>query len=492
MKNVLLIVVTILYIGNLFAQSLWSTDSRFIYDKAMREGKALECPEVIEAEEVLQETVKGKFDIDALRALAYINQKEMKALNEVAIALLLLERVQANDAQRFRSGLIAFREDYPKSRCLPYLTQLNQLLMQCPKCKGWCIKRVKCNRCKNTQLCPTCKGDGNIVNRGMKRTRRVPIYNTTTRSTTSSPSRKRKLGSHSTSYYRNGYTEVVESNETERKCPTCQGTGTCLTCKDSRVQSSCSECKNTGYVPDKNKLPNVFTKVAEIGIKAISEVDSEARKQWSDTQATTKELINIRTKFDREEVITALQKMLVDYPSCVQRESCGQLLKFFVLQKEEESKQKAEANKLSAAQEQEVALVRKELNNAINVKALADRLEVLQGIERRHPRAKNRSEIEVAISICTLELEQQEESLRNAINLISMEEDPAVGIRRCDELAATIDPNSRLMTSLQDTRKQFVERQKKDTRLKYGIYAIIGAIVLVVIYCIISIFAPRR
>ncbi len=492
MKKYLFLALATVCCGLLGAQSLWDSDSLFIFDKAMRDFKALKCPEVIEAEEILQDAAKGDLDLEALQGIAYADEEDIKTLNEYATALLLLERVQANDAAAYRSGLAAFRTDFPKGRCLSTLTQMDQLLTRCPKCKGQCIKRVNCNRCKNTQLCATCKGEGHVVTQGMKRTRRVPAYYRTENTSSDSPRRIRKTGSHRTSFYRKSYEEVVESNDTERKCPTCSGTGKCLTCQNKRKRSDCSTCKNTGFVPNTKTLPKVFEKVATEGIKANAGKAPEARKRWSESQAMTKAMEQLRTIYNRDEAIQTLQKMLADYPASVQHASCDQLLKFFILQKENEAKQERAAEKQTALEAQEVALVRKALNEAMQVTSLTDRLEVLRGIARRHPKAKNRTEIETAVSICTLELEQAEEELRAAINLISMEEDPKIGMRRCDELAKKIDPTSRLMESLQDTRKQFAEEDKKATRWRYGIYAVIGAIILIVIYCIISVFAPRR
>lgn len=411
--------------------------------------------------------------------MATTTDNTLKPLREHALALLLLADIQANEPTDFRANHAAFTERFPSSAYLPLLSAPLALMRTCPRCQGRSARKANCAACKNTGLCALCTGTGKRKLLGMRRTRRVPLYDIEDDPQqrtydSSGRSRYRRTGTHSTRNYR-GTTLIVENDDRDIACHRCRGTGQCLTCAEARRGVRCDDCRNTGAVPDRIKLSKALAGIAQRGRKAAQALSPAERRQWEQTRRLHESLPSLRLHHTSEAILANLRTLLTASPEGIQRAACERLAAHLA-----DTQRKAEAERQSVKADTEK--LTQALADAAAEKGHYRRRERLMRLRPLYPKASNRAELEAALTLCKDNIEREEHAIRNALRLLETVENPRLGLQQADALLREMAPISPLIGTVQSVRADLIERQRKADRNRHIAYAVIGLVILLLIY----------
>ena len=474
---------------------VWSYKTETVFSDLLSVGKYAEEPWSKHAKDVLTEAMNKPLGNRDLEMLADNVDSRYKSVQECLEALMLLSFIHANDAAGFRREHEFFKDEFPKSSYEVYLVP-SKLLRQCPTCKGRSAQTVNCKACKNTQMCSLCNGKGVRVLRGMRHTRRRPVYYSDPHyyergsSQVDNNGYYRRTGSHTTrNYGRSTVVEEVTSGDEERTCPKCRGTGKCTVCMNARKKSECPTCHSFGVVPDASRIEFAKKAMIKKGIEELSKQSEGGDSAYYQTRDARLKLVNLNQIEDVDTVIASLTKVLADYPKCEQKTVIERLIRELrnVKELQEQFRKRAEAKaKVIKADTDALAA---EIDAAKAIEGIYMRNEALDRLVTMYPKATNRDTLDMERKICRDEIERTEERLRNALKLIETVENPEVGLRRVEAMLKTIDPVSPVVGAIQAMREHFIEQQKKQTKKRYIIIAVASVVTLLIVYFLFDILS---
>ena len=240
--------------------------------------------------------------------------------------------------------------------------------------------------------------------------------------------------------------------------------------------------QNQGVIPNTAKLSPAFSKLAEKGREVTKTTFPQERIVWEQTQAAQQAIHVLRSLNAFSELHDALQKLISQYPKCTQRVACERLLRVVnnTQRIHEEAQRKAEIERrLIEADSQKLATA---LAEARAETGNYRRKEMLLRLRSLYPKATNHAELEAALTLCEANIEREESAVRNALKLLETVENPKLGIIQADKILREMDPISPLVGSVQSVRADFIERQQKSDRNRHILYAVIGVVILLLVY----------
>lgn len=453
----------------------WSQDALSHYEAAEHARETLSPPETIQAERLFRAAQHESVERTYWERLACWDRKGVSAIRECAYGFLVLSAIQVNDPGLYRSSMEDLLKAFPESRYAAEFSDPSAFMKICPHCHGRCNQTVNCTDCNNTRRCALCGGKGKRLLRGMRRTRRVNAYDAPSRYTYNEGDSlsKPRLGSHRTNFSPGG--EIVENNDRYIDCHRCRGTGVCLSCKNVKKGVRCDSCNNQGRIPDMTKLTPAFANLAGKGVAAAQAALPEERVVWDQSMAAQHVLRDIRQQDDATKILSALHQLIANYPRCAQRKACERLAATL-----------AKAQREAEAAQRRVAEDTRQLTAAL-AEAQGEtgsyrRREALTRLRGLYPKASNRAELSQALSLCEDTIEREEQAVRNAIELLKAVEHPKRGIEQANEIIREMDPICPLMGAVRSIREDFIERQRKADRNRHILYAVIGLVILLLIY----------
>ncbi len=413
----------------------------------------------------------------AWRVLRSETPNDDATLAALCQTLSVLKCALDGELEDYRTQALALRKSV-KDPALLKLANISDALTACSFC-NW---ESKCRTCDATGRCKRCRGRGILVQQ-----------------------------QNASSFQGSSNFSLKNATKTRSRCPACNGSGKCPDCKGGRT--SCEFCRDTGKVPDKDKLKARISQLAE---QAVSHLNSTLKPSLSareQTQLMSADLQRLQGIQDPEKALTQIDALPEARQQSVQWSHVAKIRAELEAWRDEK--------KANSAQKQ---AQRTALRNAI---AQAQRLpDPLKGMTALLPLFAEYHdcdalpEVQVALNglfiTASTQRAEHESSLRKRIASIRALQNPADRIAQAESAQADFapqripealrsyaqtsewralaqfikdDPISPLLADLAHIRTQAQQAQEQDASQPWWIWAGGGLLALLVLYAIGSAIA---